>query len=196
MPNRDDLLSVTTDWLDQAARLEMTLSTGSGDLKYMGNIAKLSPQLAVVAEQHGLDSILYHEIRDALELVFSNQLPISAFVAQLGRARMLTKRLAARIEATTQKEPGLATSGDDRKADRGGALAKDDPLDLFVTLGQVEPLAHRSKRTLRDLPDLPDPDVHGGRGRAHEWRWSRLRPCLEKYLKRQLPERFPRFYHR
>ncbi|MCK6486639.1 MAG: hypothetical protein L6R00_21220 [Phycisphaerae bacterium] len=68
------------------------------------------------------------------------------------------------------------------------------PGDELVTLSQVAPLTGRTKRTLERYirsGQLPAPDVHGGQGVANRWRWSTLRPALEKVSKRLLPEQFP-----
>jgi hypothetical protein len=69
--------------------------------------------------------------------------------------------------------------------------------DQYVTLDMAAAMVNRSKKTLeRCLADpdsgMPPPDVEGGGGRPHEWRWSRLRPWLESTFERELPEVFPR----
>jgi hypothetical protein len=68
--------------------------------------------------------------------------------------------------------------------------------DQYVTLDQAAALVNRSKKTLerrvnKTGSDAPPPDVEGGGGRAHEWRWSLFRPWLEKTFGKPLPERFP-----
>lgn len=71
----------------------------------------------------------------------------------------------------------------------------------YVTLDQAAAIAGRNKKSLeryrygkekryRDHP-LPNPDIKGGRGCAHQWRWDRLRPWLEKVTARILPKKFP-----
>lgn len=72
-----------------------------------------------------------------------------------------------------------------------------ETMEQYVTLDQVAALVNRSKKTLaRKLnsrsSDAPVPDCEGGGGRPHEWKWSTIRPWLEKHFNRQLPERFPR----
>lgn len=73
----------------------------------------------------------------------------------------------------------------------------------YVSLDQIAALCNRSKRTLerwlatgkkvgRTVVKLPDPDVPGGGGDSHEWRWERVRKTLEKLTGRKMPEQFPR----
>lgn len=67
-------------------------------------------------------------------------------------------------------------------------------VDDVVTLDQAAAVSGPSKRTLeRHLQSgaLPPPDYPGGGGRAHRWRWSTLRPALEKVCNRQLPKKWP-----
>jgi hypothetical protein len=71
-----------------------------------------------------------------------------------------------------------------------------EPAEQYVTLDQMAAIVGKSKKTLeRELnkanSDMPGPDNEGGGGKAHEWRWSRIRPWLEKKYNRQLPTRFP-----
>ncbi len=66
----------------------------------------------------------------------------------------------------------------------------------FVTLDQMASLVNRSKDTLerrlnKKNTTMPQPDVEGGGGKPHEWRWDRIRPWLIKEFKRDLPERYP-----
>jgi len=75
----------------------------------------------------------------------------------------------------------------------------DAPLDQMVTLDQMAALVSKSKSTLRlryDRCELPDPDVKGGGGKRHEWKWSRVRPVLEELFKRSLPELLPNWRQR
>jgi hypothetical protein len=74
--------------------------------------------------------------------------------------------------------------------------AGDVPQEQYVTLDQAAALVNRCKKTLerrvnRHGSEAPPPDVLGGGGRPHEWRWSTLRPWLERAYGRQLPERIP-----
>ncbi len=66
----------------------------------------------------------------------------------------------------------------------------------YVTLDQMAAVIGRAKRTLeraKQNPEsaMPPPDVPGGRGRAAEWEWARVRPWLAAHSARRLPERFP-----
>lgn len=64
----------------------------------------------------------------------------------------------------------------------------------YVTLLMMGSIVGKGKRQLRRLYDdgeLPPPDVEGGRGKAHEWRWDCVRPILEQRFSRKLPEVFP-----
>ncbi len=78
--------------------------------------------------------------------------------------------------------------------DRVSAQLAEDATEVFVTMDQASACCNRSKRTLeRLLQDgkIPEPDIPGGGGRAHRWRWSALRPALEEQVGRRLPQRFP-----
>jgi hypothetical protein len=63
----------------------------------------------------------------------------------------------------------------------------------YVTLDQAAAMVHRSKRTLehrkRGPNPLPDPDLEGGGGKPHEWKWGTIRPWLEQEFGKKLPER-------
>jgi hypothetical protein len=70
-----------------------------------------------------------------------------------------------------------------------------DP-EQYVTLDQAAAWVNRAKKTLerrvnKEGSDAPLPEVEGGSGRAHEWRWSVLRPWLEKTYGKKLPGRLP-----
>lgn len=65
----------------------------------------------------------------------------------------------------------------------------------FVTLLQCAKFVNRSKRTLERYKTedtaFPTPAVIGQDGKADEWKWSIIKPYLEKKCSRRLPERFP-----
>lgn len=67
--------------------------------------------------------------------------------------------------------------------------------EFYVTLDQAANIINRTKDTLRKKvgTELPEPDIRAdkGSGEAHQWKWDNLRPALEKYAKRPLPEIFP-----
>lgn len=74
------------------------------------------------------------------------------------------------------------------------AKTKDESPSCYVTLLQMGSIVSRSKPTMRRLFDhgtLPPPDVTGGDGKPHEWKWSKVRPVLEKSYNKDLPDKFP-----
>ncbi len=68
--------------------------------------------------------------------------------------------------------------------------------DQYVTLDQAAATVQRSKQTLRKRKrkrsGRPAPDVKGGAGKPDEWKWSTIRPWLEKEFDRKLPEQYPK----
>jgi hypothetical protein len=91
---------------------------------------------------------------------------------------------------------------DDEHQARGRAVSADRPVGTptsnpqYVRLDQLASIAKRSKKTLeramnRPGSKAPEPDIRGGGGKFHEWRWDRIRPWLEAEFHRQFPERFP-----
>jgi predicted DNA-binding transcriptional regulator AlpA len=75
-----------------------------------------------------------------------------------------------------------------------GKQFHNDETDCYVSLQQCASIVSKSKKTLFKKytdGDLPAPCVPGGNGKAHEWRWSKIRPCLEHLFSRKLPDRFP-----
>jgi hypothetical protein len=98
-------------------------------------------------------------------------------------ARDRLRQIAHRLE----REEGTQSGGHVQEV-----APNPPPGDTYVTLDQVSAYINRSKRTLeRRLRKMPDPEVVGGNGKPHEWRWSVLRPWLQKEFDRELPERFP-----
>ena len=100
----------------------------------------------------------------------------------------------------------VATHVDDHLADSWEATPETDDaarteeqtepatVEYHVTLWQMAAIVSKSKKTLERLRKneiLPAPDVKGGNGKANEWRWSKVRPILEKEYWRKLPEVFP-----
>jgi hypothetical protein len=72
----------------------------------------------------------------------------------------------------------------------------DSVTERYVTLDHMAAMVSRSKRTLEKLKTrrknpLPGPDVEGGGGKPHEWKWRSIRPWLEQEFGRKLPEQFP-----
>ena len=63
--------------------------------------------------------------------------------------------------------------------------------DFLVTLSQAAALVQRSPRTLQHyvahpIHPLPLPEVRGESGRPNEYKWSEVRPWLEKVFKRNV----------
>jgi hypothetical protein len=71
--------------------------------------------------------------------------------------------------------------------------------EWHLNLDQIASLVSRSKRTLErykrhKLSPLPSPDVEGGGGRPDEWKWSTIRPWLEKEFGRNLAWVNPQYF--
>jgi hypothetical protein len=131
---------------------------------------------------------------------------------QQGYARQLTDALQEYLSlrgcpisaepATDGRDQGGAGKGEGDKptantAPEGAVVARPDAApDCYVTLDKMAAMVDRSKRTLEKLQTrqqtpLPAPDVEGGGGRPHEWKWSNIRLWLEKEFGRVMPEQFP-----
>ena len=66
--------------------------------------------------------------------------------------------------------------------------------DCYVTLDTMANYLRVAKKTMeRRYADgkLCEPDIEGGGGKAHQWKYARIRPFLETEFARQLPERWP-----
>ena len=106
------------------------------------------------------------------------------------------------MNALTELAHRLQHSGEVREKERRARKKKRRQLaEQYVTLDQMAALVNRSKKTLARKvnasgSDMPDPDVQGGGGKPHEWKWSTIRPWLERQFNRQLPERFPQRFPR
>ena len=67
-------------------------------------------------------------------------------------------------------------------------------IEQYVTLDMAAAMVNRKKRTLEEWikrSDAPMPDVEGGGGKPHEWKWKTIKPWLEKKSNRQLPDIYP-----
>jgi len=70
-----------------------------------------------------------------------------------------------------------------------------EDIEDTVTLLQASGMCRKSKKTLEHLlargrlpkPNFPSP----GRGKPHRWKWTTLRPALERELGLTLPDRMP-----
>jgi hypothetical protein len=94
------------------------------------------------------------------------------------------------------KEPKPPTGAKQGEGEKPKPADADGDTPQYVTLDQMAALVNRSKKTLERAmnaanSDMPKPDVKGGGGRPHEWRWNRIRPWLETMYTRLLPKRFP-----
>jgi len=172
--NVEELLRIDTPYATHGLR---TLGGGSNDVwAHSGKrekIRKLSDQ--VVESGNRLAERLEstgHESTDVLTIVSFLENNESQAVRKIWpEGKLKLKRLEIQ-EATT---------------DSG-------KIDCLVTLSQAAPLTGLRKRTLdrysRD-PQFPAPDIKGGGGKAHKWRWWKLRPALEPLSKKSLPLEFP-----
>jgi hypothetical protein len=101
--------------------------------------------------------------------------------------------VAGRPHAETVAQAQVQISGGEDVADQSETNDSEE-LEQYVTMDQAAACVNRSKKTLeRHLKKgMPKPDVEGGGGRPHEWKWSTLRPWLERTFGKSLPQRFPR----
>ncbi len=66
--------------------------------------------------------------------------------------------------------------------------------DCYVTRDMLANYLHVSKKKLERLSKagkLCEPDIEGGGGKAHQWKYARIRPFLATEFARQFPERWP-----
>lgn len=125
---------------------------------------------------------------DALGMAFSLE-DIEAALRALAAER------AAAAEGAAAAERALAT---EQAAASERAQAGQPPglvAGQYVSLDQMAAIVGKSKRTLENLYRkgvLPNPDVLGGGGRAHEWGWANVRLVLQKRFGRNLPDTYPR----
>lgn len=115
----------------------------------------------------------------------------AAHLARLADVNSLKKPFTADDEADVIKSILECLTA--FKKEVGGDGTPSDP-ECFVTLLQAASMVNKTKNTLEKRAKkspMPLPDVEGGGGTAAEWKWSAIRPWLEKEFKRQLPEHFP-----
>jgi hypothetical protein len=72
-----------------------------------------------------------------------------------------------------------------------------DSSGWYIDLDGIAALVNRTKRGMehykrRKQDRLPNPDVEGGAGRKDEWKWSTIRPWLERNFHRNLASVNPR----
>ena len=75
---------------------------------------------------------------------------------------------------------------------KGDAPCAPAAAEQLVTLDQIAGYLRLAKRSMeRHRKRMPPPALQGQRGRKSRWRWSEVRPWLEKEYGCSLPERFP-----
>lgn len=126
-----------------------------------------------------------------------DETPLCAIANAIGRLREQRGDGVVRIDANEHEN-----------LRRGVALLRDELFDgtddnenrkvtgtinlQTVTLNQMAGMVQRSKRTLEQYRSkLPKPIVAGRKGQPTEWSWGEVRPKLETYFNRELPERLP-----
>lgn len=113
---------------------------------------------------------------------FPDRLLVGRYLKRI--AYKLTPYLAAAEKSLRSLESEKVANNNDENLE--------EPAIIYVTLDQAAALVNRSKHTLRNYKDLPPPDIEGGgKGKRHEWLWSKLRPWLESKFDRRLSERPP-----
>lgn len=142
-------------------------------------------------EPNGREKASPDPIRDGLD--------VSLIETQWERSRAGIEQLLhpewqhdfALVHTLIQRERGILCGTTANTVEAGD---KKPAVDQYVTLAQMAAIVSREKRTMRRLYDngiLPLPDRQGGKGKAHEWRWSNVRPVLEREYTRELPSVFP-----
>jgi hypothetical protein len=106
-----------------------------------------------------------------------------------------------RIGAAMKKVRALAVVADQRTeaaAEAGGPAGGSggEHAPEWLDLDQIAALVHLRKRSLenykrRQKDPLPEPDVPGGGGHRGYWRWSTIRPWLERNFSFPFPKHFP-----
>lgn len=125
-----------------------------------------APAVAAEVEQR------IDELRAALTPVEGSLNP-DALIVHLADASYFLLRVAEELRPLADAEVKLTAGG-------------------YVTLQQAAAIVSRSKRTLEKYKaKMPLPSISDGGGKPDEWLWSELRPWLEEYSGRNLPNRFP-----
>jgi hypothetical protein len=125
-----------------------------------------------------------------------------------GHATLDQPSAASDVTAGAQEHDGrvalqkVSQAGPPERADAGvgledrertSGLPATDPNDL-VTLNQCAALVNRTKRCVENYKknkDFPRPEVLGGGGKPHEYRYSEMRVWLQHKFGRKLPTEFP-----
>jgi hypothetical protein len=133
------------------------------------------------------DKLTARHVRDAWE---AEPRALGVWLVAIGEVLTGERELAPAPEA---EEESSNQAAEEVAATEGGTL------DQYICLDQAASIVNRTKKTLeRYLNDpkskavqMPPPDVEGGGGKPHEWRWRRLRPWLETTFGKRLPEQLP-----
>lgn len=97
----------------------------------------------------------------------------------------------AQLTSEMARESGLA--GENARRFRREPAVENEGVDDLVTLDEAAAIVHKSKKTLeKHLKQMPPPHIQGGGGKSSLWKWSDLRPWLEKEFVPDLPARFRR----
>jgi hypothetical protein len=174
--------SILRDWAEEHPVAVAKLAEDFGDLNVAAESRNLRGALEALARARLLvPEPPAHVLNSLLELA---QMIENEYLADEVRAAVRTRELwgelAGRAYSCATALPDAGENGDP------------DPL---VTLDQASALARLPKRTAERLlahEEFPEPDLRGGGGKSNRWRWSRLRPALQRHARvAELPERFP-----
>jgi hypothetical protein len=107
------------------------------------------------------------------------------------------------IEAYEQLPRGYGSlAPNEREEAMRAALTEGSRLpEESLDLNQIAALMHLKKSSMgrykrRKNDPLPDPDSPGGGGNKDYWRWSTIRPWLDRNCRTPLPEHFPDVWRR
>lgn len=115
--------------------------------------------------------------------------------------RAMAIGVAATMATRLQRLAGMVrelTSADgprNEAENRQHGEPSDRTLPTYVTMDQAAALVQRSKRCLRhyyDDNEMPPPDIRGGGGKPHQWRYETLRLWLTETFDYKLPLQMPR----
>jgi hypothetical protein len=109
------------------------------------------------------------------------------FLLQHGRAELVPQQREAPSADGRDDEPPAPET----KAQAPGGPSHEQDADWYIDLDSAAAVVNRSKRGLehykrRKEDPLPEPDIPGGGGRKDEWKWSTIRPWLERTFRRDL----------
>jgi hypothetical protein len=92
-------------------------------------------------------------------------------------------------------EPRVAQQGERRTPGNQPAPSSEQlRVSNLVTRLMMASIVQKSKKSIDRLCNkktLPQPSVKGKKGQADEWEWRVVKPVLEKYFNKSLPDQFP-----